>query len=73
MDSVSFIQSFKFLSREGKRNPNGSMRLASRAEIMRWMDQGAIRVNGERLRQETIDFPLFSVILFPKGDRVTLL
>ena len=51
-------------------------RIASNSELRRWIQQGAILFNGERMEpNEPIDFPLNSVILFPKSDkkRITIL
>jgi hypothetical protein len=66
--SVSFIHQFGIFSREGK------VAIASKSEVRRWMNAGAVQVNGERLdATEPVDFPVFSLVLFPKGKRVTLL
>lgn len=49
---------------------------ASNSEIRRWIEQGAVLLNTERcLPQEALDFPVFSVVFFPKSDkqRTTLL
>lgn len=49
-------------------------RAASNSEIRRWVEQGGVRFNGAVLKQNTLlDFPLYSVILFPKGNRITIL
>jgi len=41
---------------------------ASNSEIRRWMQQGAVLCNGERLEpNEPIDFPVFSLVFFPKS------
>jgi hypothetical protein len=65
--AVAFIHQFGVFSREGKVKP------ASRSEVRRWLDAGAVRCNGETLTaDEVIDFPVFSLVLFPSGKRVTL-
>jgi hypothetical protein len=47
---------------------------ASRSERRRWFKAGNIIVNAEPLEpDEEMDFPLISVVLFPKGKRITLL
>ena len=47
---------------------------ASNSELKRWLQNGAVVVNGEKLLwNEEMDFPVNSVVLFPKGNRVTLL
>jgi hypothetical protein len=56
--------------------PFGRERLgeASRSEIKRWFDQGAVQLNGERVEwnHEPDYGEITSLILFPKGKRVTL-
>lgn len=65
--SCDFVVQFQVFSREGKVKP------ASRSEVRRWLDAGAVWCNGETLTaNEPIDFPVFSLVLFPKGNRVTL-
>jgi 16S rRNA U516 pseudouridylate synthase RsuA-like enzyme len=66
--AVNFVHQFGIFSREGK------VKVASKSEVARWIRAGAVRVNGEALdEREAVDFPLISVVLFPKGKRVTLL
>ena len=51
-------------------------RIASNSELRRWINQGAILFNGESMKHdEPLDFPLFSVVLFPKSlkRRITVL
>jgi 16S rRNA U516 pseudouridylate synthase RsuA-like enzyme len=67
MRAVDFVHSFRVFSREGK------TQVASKSEVRRWVDAGAVRVNGERLdAAEQVDFPVISLVLFPSGKRVTL-
>ena len=50
-------------------------RVASNSEIRRWIEQGGIVFNGEKVSPtEMLDFPIHSVIMFPKSDkrRITL-
>lgn len=57
-------------SREGKPG------FASKSEKKRWLLNKAVIVNGEPLVfNELIDFPVFSIVIFPKSDknRTTLL
>lgn len=45
-------------------------RIASNSEIRRWIDQGAIVFNNEKvLPTEMLDFPIYSVIMFPKSGK----
>lgn len=47
---------------------------ASNSEVKRWLENSAVRFNGRALKpKDVLDFPLYSVILFPKGQRVTLI
>jgi len=58
----------RFQSREGKK-----VGLASTSELKRWLQNKAIRINGEMVEwNELMDFPIFSVILFP-NNAITLL
>lgn len=44
----------------------------SNAELRRHITQGGVLVNGERITaDEPIDFPVFSLVFFPKGARRT--
>lgn len=56
---------FQSIERDGK---------ASNSEIKRWIQNGAIVVNGNKPRDPfiEIEFPITSMILFPKGRRTTL-
>lgn len=48
--------------------------IASNSEIRRWLENSAVRFNGKPLKpKEMLDFPLHSVVLFPKANRITLL
>lgn len=61
---IELNKSCQFVSREV---PN---KKASSSELQRWIEQGAILFNGERVkRDEVIDFPIISVVLFPKSER----
>ena len=57
-----------FQTREGKK-----VGAASSSELKRWLQNKSVLVNGEPVEwDEPIDFPIFSVVLFPKGKRITL-
>lgn len=44
-------------------------KIASGSELRRWIEQNAVIVNGEKLSpKETMDFPIISVVLFPKSE-----
>lgn len=48
--------------------------VASNSEIKRWLENSAVRFNGKPLKpNDLLDFPLFSVVLFPKSNRITIL
>lgn len=66
-----------FMSRENRTRSDaapGSLRMeASRSELKRWLMQGAVVINGEKVDwDEEMDFPIHSVVLFPSGRRVTM-
>ena len=68
MTKVNELCQFTSIETPGKK--------ASKSELQRWLDQGSILINGERIgRDELMDFPIISVVLFPKSDqrRCTLL
>ena len=45
---------------------------ASNAELKRWIRNGSVLFNGETVDvNEEIDFPIFSLVFFPKGKRKT--
>jgi hypothetical protein len=47
---------------------------ASNSEIRRWIKQGVIMFNTERITfDEKIDFPVFSLVIFPSSKRRTTL
>lgn len=44
--------------------------LASNGELRRWMDNGSVLINGERVTwNEEIDFPVCSLVFFPKSEK----
>jgi hypothetical protein len=57
-----------FQTREGKR-----VGKVSNSELKRWLMNKAVIVNGEAVAwDEKVDFPIISVVIFPK-NRITLL
>ena len=52
-----------FRSTEGKAE-------LSKSEMRRWCERSSVRINGETMKaDEELDFPIFSMVLHPKGDR----
>ena len=50
-----------FQTREGKRTGEASV-----SELRRWLQNGAVVANGEKLAwDEKMDFPILSLVLFP--------
>lgn len=48
--------------------------LASNGEVRRWCTNKAVLINGESVKwDEPVDFPVFSLVFFPKGGRRTTL
>lgn len=57
-----------FQTREGKK-----VGRASASELKRWIQNKALIINGEQVTfDELIDFPIISVVLFPK-HKITLI
>lgn len=53
----------RFRSTEGKAE-------LSKSELKRWFDKGSVLINGEKAKwDEPFDFPVFSMVLHPKGER----
>ena len=72
MKAIQFLTNLhevcSFQTREGKK-----VGKASTSELRRWIQNKALLINGETVEvNEEIDFPVFSVVLFPKNP-VTLL
>ncbi len=63
------------LSQEKPGGKDKACSQASNSEIRRWIEQGAVLFNHERMKpDEPIDFRIYSLVLFPKSaKRVTLL
>lgn len=67
MTALDFLKSLHavchFQTREGKRAGR-----ASNSELRRWIQNKAFVVNGEKVDwDEPMDFPINSVVLFPKN------
>jgi len=44
--------------------------VASNSELRRWIKQGVVLFNTERVEiDEEIDFPIFSLVIFPKSKK----
>lgn len=67
LDFILRIHAGGFWSREMKG-------FASNSEIRRWLENSAVRFNGKPLKpKDMLDFPLYSIVLFPKANRITIL
>lgn len=74
MNSLSWLKELNKLTQFMSVETPGKK--ATNSELQRWIEQGAILFNGERVtKNELIDFPLISVVLFPKSEtkKITLL
>lgn len=66
--NVTALQWLLNLGKEGFWNV-GEKKPASNSDLRRWVEQGAIRFNGKILKpNDMLDFPIISVVLFPKSD-----
>lgn len=73
MNVLTFLNSLRPSLPMSKEKPTTP---TSNVEPRCWIQQGAVLINGERVEwNEEIDFPLTSVVLFPKNpqSRCTLL
>jgi len=55
---------------------DGRVHHPSNSELRRWIEQGSLLINNEKCKpDEILDFPLISVVLFPKSGvkRITTL
>lgn len=67
MKALDWLSQFNLRSRE-------RIALASKSELRRWFDAGNVWMNAERVEwSEEMDFALISVVIFPRGNRITLL
>lgn len=57
-------------SAEKPKDADGRCVLMSNGELRRQAAQGAILINGERFSvDEPMDFPVFSLVFFPRSER----
>ena len=68
MKALDWIAQFGLWSRE-------RMGIASRSELRRWFDAGNVVISAERVEwnEEMENMNMISVVIFPKGKRITLL
>ena len=68
MKTLDWIAQFGLWSRE-------RMGVASRSELRRWFDAGNVVISAERVEwnEEMENMNMISVVIFPKGKRITLL
>lgn len=65
--AVDWLAQFRLWSRE-------RLAVASKTELRRWFDAGNVQINGERVEwAEPMDFRMISCVIFPNGNRITLL
>lgn len=69
------VTAFEFLSRVAPFwSTEKPKERASNGEMRRWLDGQSVRFNGvPKKAKDVLDFPVYSVVLFPKGKRITLL
>ena len=77
MVTVTVEDGFRALEYLAMYKPFSKERIAeaSKSELRRWFDQGGVQINGASVKWDEAVFPsdVSSLILFPKGKRVTLL
>lgn len=53
-------------------NVERGIKVASNQDLKRWLEMGAICINGTTPKaQDEIEFPISELIFFPKGERKT--
>lgn len=53
--------------------PSPRGRIASNSELRRWIEDGALEVDGKKVKpNEELNFPIQSVVLFGAGRKITL-
>ena len=68
MTTLEFLKQIKHLPTSVER----PCTRPSNAELKRWIRNGSVIFNSEKCQvEEEIDFPIFSLIFFPKGKRKT--
>ena len=70
MNTIQFLNSLKpAIPLSLIKEPNGAYKEMSNGDIRRLCEQGGVLINGERVAiQEEIDFPVFSIVFFPKSE-----
>ncbi len=67
MKCIQFLNSLRPAIPMSAERPNVDM---STGELKRHVLQGAVLINGERVSpEETIDFPVFRLVFFPKSEK----
>lgn len=69
------VTALQWLISRGPLWDSAEKKFASNSALRRWIDQGAVRFNGQILKATTmLDFPIISVMMYPKSDtqRITL-
>lgn len=69
------MTALQWLINRGPLWDSAEKKFASNSALRRWLDQGAVRFNGQVVTaNKMLDFPVLSVIMFPKSDtqRITL-
>jgi hypothetical protein len=69
MNSAQFLQTLRPALPMSVEKPCTPM---SNGELKRHIEQGGVLLNGERVSlTEEINFPVFSIVFFPRGNRKT--
>jgi len=69
MNTIQFLNSLKpALPLSPIKESNGTYKQMSNGDIRRLCEQSGVLINGEKVSpQEEIDFPVFSIVFFPKS------
>lgn len=67
MNMLTFLNSLRPAIPYSAEKPNT---ICSNSELRRWMANGSVLVNSEKVVwDEPVDFPVFSIVFFPKSDK----
>lgn len=71
MNALTYLNSLRPALPYSTEKPNT---IVSNSELRRWIANGSVLFNTETVTwDEKIDFPVFSLVFFPKGKRKTTL
>ena len=70
MTAIEYLKSLENLPiRQGQKGSK-----ASNSELYRWLKEGSVIINGQKPKpNDAISFPVWQLVFFSKGNKVTML